>query len=74
MSTLVARHFRSDFCDCLMACYRKCLLTMIDSVSLLHYNCWVCRFKSVEELRLLIERDLNEYLIAEFSKTTASLS
>lgn len=74
MNTLVARHLRSSLCDCLMACYRKSLLMMIDSVSLLHYNGWVCRFKSVDELRLLIERDLNEYLIAEFSKTTASLS
>lgn len=34
---------------------------------------WI-EYKNVEELRLLIERDLNKYLIEEFSKTIASLS
>lgn len=34
---------------------------------------WI-EYKSVEELRLLIERDLNKYLIDNFSKTTASFS
>ena len=34
---------------------------------------WI-EYKSIEELRLLIERDLNKYLIEEFSKTTATFS
>lgn len=34
---------------------------------------WI-EYKNVEELRLLIERDLNKYLIEEFSKMTAAFS